>query len=95
MARTAEDCIGMMKILANNPSKLRLDAPINFCTLKVFFCDHEGASYVSAIQPEVRKQVHRVVDFFRHDLKVRVRLFYCLKVLTNDFLYFACWKLRR
>ncbi|XP_022657971.1 fatty-acid amide hydrolase 2-A-like [Varroa destructor] len=71
MARTAEDCIGMMKILANNPSKLRLDAPINLCTLKVFFCDHEGASYVSAIQPEVRKQVHRVVDFFRHDLKAQ------------------------
>ncbi|OQR66988.1 fatty-acid amide hydrolase 2-like [Tropilaelaps mercedesae] len=73
MARTSEDCIEMMKIMADSPSTLGLDDPVDIGALKYFFCDHEGASYVSSIQPEVRKQVHRVVEFLKNDFNVQAK----------------------
>lgn len=69
MARTAEDCVEMMKILADDPSKLQLDGHVDVASLRFFFCDNEGTTYVSAMRSDMRRQVHRVVDFLKNDLR--------------------------
>ncbi|OQR66990.1 fatty-acid amide hydrolase 2-like [Tropilaelaps mercedesae] len=73
MARSVEDLVAMVKILANNPESLHLDCPVDLGSLRYFFCDHEGTSYISAVQPEVRKQVHRVVNFLKDQYNVEVQ----------------------
>lgn len=74
MARSTEDLVAMLKIMVDDPAALRLDEPVELRELKYYFCDNEGASYISAIQPEVRLQVHRVVNFIKNDLNAEVRL---------------------
>ncbi|XP_022690073.1 fatty-acid amide hydrolase 2-like isoform X2 [Varroa jacobsoni] len=75
MARSTEDLVAMLKIMVDDPAALRLDEPVELRELKYYFCDNEGASYISAIQPEVRLQVHRVVNFIKNDLNAEIKPF--------------------
>lgn len=68
IAKTADDLLAMMKIISDDPNKLRLNEEVDVTKLRYFFCDNEGASFISSGNAEVRKQVHRVVDFVERDL---------------------------
>ncbi|XP_003737250.1 fatty-acid amide hydrolase 2-B [Galendromus occidentalis] len=70
MARSVDDLVMMLRVLADDPTDFRFDEEVNLAELRYFFCDNDGATHVSCVDPESREQVHRVIEYLRSDFRI-------------------------